>query len=133
MINMAVAGQLLPIYGNGENIRDWLHVLDHCDGLLAAFNFGIPGQVYNFGGNTELENISVITQICEILDRLQPRPDSLSYLEQISFVEDRKGHDFRYAINIEKARNQLHWEPKIKFSPGLITTVEWYLERLPMK
>jgi dTDP-glucose 4,6-dehydratase len=130
MISHALGNKKLPVYGNGKNVRDWLHVVDHCDGLIAAYSNGTSGEVYNYGGNTEIENIALVTKICEILDSLQPRPDGQSYMDQIDFVDDRMGHDFRYAINIEKARKQLHWKPTVNFNTGLVSTIDWYLKEM---
>jgi dTDP-glucose 4,6-dehydratase len=128
MIHHAIAQKPLPVYGNGANIRDWIHVGDHADGLIAAFEKGTPGEAYNFGGNTELQNIKIVKMICALLDKTQARADKKSYSEQITFVNDRKGHDFRYAINNSKANRKLGWKPQINFENGLQETIEWYLK-----
>ncbi|OUR98802.1 dTDP-glucose 4,6-dehydratase [Halobacteriovorax marinus] len=113
----ALSDKSLPVYGKGENIRDWIHVEDHVDGLWSAFENGKSGSVYNFGGNSEFKNIDVVKMILEILEK----PESL-----ISYVEDRLGHDFRYAIDFTKTANELQWQPKRTFEEGLKETVEWY-------
>lgn len=127
MITNALAGKHLPVYGNGKNIRDWIYVQDHVLGLIATAEKGKLGEVYNFGGENEIENITIVQQICSHLDQLRPRADKKSYREQIQFVTDRQGHDFRYAINNAKARRELGWSPKWNFEQGLLQTIQWYL------
>jgi dTDP-glucose 4,6-dehydratase len=117
MITNALSGKRLPVYAKGENIRDWIYVEDHCEGVLCALEKGKSGEVYNFGGRAERKNIDVVRQILKILNK----PESL-----IQFVEDRKGHDWRYAINCSKAEKELGWKAKMKFEQGLESTVEWY-------
>lgn len=119
MIDKASRDEKLPVYGKGENIRDWIYVDDHNFGIWNAFQRGKIGEVYNFGGDSELKNIDLVKQILKLLGK----NDDL-----ISFVTDRLGHDFRYAINFEKAKNELGWVPKTKFDQGMIQTIEWYLE-----
>lgn len=123
----ALEGAPLPVYGKGENVRDWLFVEDHARALQTVFERGKPGETYNVGGNAERRNIDVVQRICEILDRLRPRADGKSYAEQISFVTDRPGHDLRYAIDASKLKRELGWEPRETFETGLEKTVAWYL------
>jgi dTDP-glucose 4,6-dehydratase len=130
----AVEGRPLPIYGDGGNIRDWLHVEDHCAGLLAALEAGQPGEKYNIGGGNERTNLEVVDGICDVLDALRPpaRNPALqgrsSYRELKTFVPDRPGHDRRYAIDAGKIRRELGWRPRHDFASGLHATVQWYLE-----
>lgn len=123
----AIEGKPLPIYGNGKNIRDWLHVSDHCDAISLILEQSKPGERYNVGGNSEKNNLEVVVAIINVLDREVPRPDGKSYLEQIHFVKDRPGHDLRYAINTEKIKKDLGWTPKFNFDQGIQETVLWYL------
>lgn len=127
MIVKALAGEPLPVYGNGTNIRDWLYVEDHVRALQCVFEKGVPGQTYNVGGNSERRNIDVVKTICNILDRLQPREDGRSYLGQITYVADRPGHDQRYAIDAGKIGSELGWNPSESFESGIEKTVAWYL------
>lgn len=128
MITQALRGEGLPVYGKGTNIRDWIHVADHCHGVLLALEKGIPGEAYCFGGNSERKNIEVVTRICEILDRKSPRSDGKKYSANIQFVEDRLGHDFRYAIDDSRAIRELGFARQFKnFEMGLEKTIEWYL------
>jgi dTDP-glucose 4,6-dehydratase len=122
----AASGQRIPVYGQGENVRDWLHVDDHVSGLMAVLEGGRPGETYNIGGNSERTNLQVVKTICEALDELVPseRP----YHELIEFVEDRPGHDLRYAIDSGKIRNELGWAPSRTFESALRETVAWYLD-----
>jgi dTDP-glucose 4,6-dehydratase len=129
IILRALAGEPLPVYGDGSNVRDWLFVEDHARALRTVFERGVPGETYNVGGNAERKNIEVVRAICTTLDRLQPRADGQSYAAQISFVTDRPGHDHRYAIDATKIRDQLGWEPQVRFEEGIDRTVNWYLER----
>jgi dTDP-glucose 4,6-dehydratase len=114
------------VYGNGSNVRDWLHVDDHARGLIMLLERGRPGEKYNFGGDNERDNLSVVELICDILDRLFPSRRSRRSL--ISFVADRPGHDLRYAIDASKARHELGWGPQESFESGLERTVRWYVE-----
>jgi dTDP-glucose 4,6-dehydratase len=123
-----LAGEPLPVYGKGDNVRDWLFVDDHVRALHAVFERGRVGESYMIGGRSERTNISVVEAICDTLDRLLPRSDKLSYQTQISFVSDRPGHDFRYAIDATKLENELGWKPQHTFESGIETTVRWYLE-----
>lgn len=127
MIVKALAGDPLPVYGNGANIRDWLYVEDHVRALQCVFERGVPGQTYNVGGNSERRNIDVVRAVCEILDGFRPREDGRSYSEQIAYVADRPGHDHRYAIDATKIANELGWTPRESFESGIEKTVSWYL------
>ena len=124
----ALAGETLPVYGRGENIRDWLHVDDHARALALVFAAGRNGETYNIGGNAERRNIDVVTGLCDILDRVRPRRDGVPYRRQISFVADRPGHDLRYAIDSDKIRRELGWAPRESFETGLAATIAWYLD-----
>ncbi|OQA88259.1 MAG: dTDP-glucose 4,6-dehydratase 2 [Lentisphaerae bacterium ADurb.Bin242] len=128
MILNALDGKPLPVYGKGEQIRDWLYVEDHARALYLVATQGIPGETYNIGGHNEKKNIEVVQRICALLDELQPRPDGQSYREQITFVEDRPGHDLRYAIDAGKIKRELGWAPRETFDSGMRKTVEWYLK-----
>lgn len=122
----ALEGKNLPVYGKGENIRDWLFVDDHVEGLLAVLDGGTPGGTYNIGGGAERRNIDVVTAICELMDELAPK--SRPHAELISFVADRPGHDLRYAVDASKIRRELSWSPREDFLSGLRKTVRWYLD-----
>ena len=124
----ALAGRPLPIYGKGDNIRDWLFVEDHARALWLALNAGRPGETYNVGGHNERTNLQVVQSICAILDELRPRPDGKSYAGQITFVRDRPGHDRRYAIDPTKIMTELGWKPQETFETGLRRTIRWYLD-----
>lgn len=128
IIIRALAGAPLPVYGDGSNVRDWLFVEDHARALRAVFERGTPGETYNVGGNAERRNIDVVHAICAALDGQQPRADGRSYVEQITFVTDRPGHDQRYAIDASKIRRELGWEPGTSFEQGIARTVQWYLD-----
>lgn len=128
MIVKALAGEMLPVYGRGENVRDWLFVDDHVRALQAVFESGRPGRRYNIGGNAERRNIDVVETLCATLDRLRPRTDGRSYAQQIGFVTDRPGHDLRYAIDATRIRDELGWKPQESFETGLEKTVRWYLD-----
>ncbi|MBV2234416.1 MAG: dTDP-glucose 4,6-dehydratase [Sterolibacterium sp.] len=123
----ALAGKPLPIYGRGDNVRDWLYVEDHARALHLVFASGQPGQTYNIGGHNEKTNLAVVDALCQLLDELRPRSDGLSYLEQKTFVSDRPGHDQRYAIDASKIQRELGWTPAEDFTSGLRKTVLWYL------
>jgi dTDP-glucose 4,6-dehydratase len=125
MIINALAGKPLPVYGDGKNVRDWLYVSDHCSAIRAVLAKGIPGEVYNIGGNAEMTNIDVVHTLCRVLEEFRP---GRNFVEQITFVKDRPGHDQRYAINAEKIRTQLGWQPRETFATGLTRTVQWYLD-----
>lgn len=117
----------LPIYGKGENVRDWLYVLDHCKAIDLIFHQGKSGETYNIGGHNERNNITIVKTICKLLDERKPRADGKKYEELIAFVEDRAGHDFRYAIDATKLETELGWKADENFETGIIKTVEWYL------
>ena len=118
----------LPVYGDGQNIRDWLFVDDHCSAIKAVYENGMIGEAYNIGGNNEIKNIDIVNTICTILDDLRPTDNGKSYSELITFVKDRPGHDFRYAIKAKKIQNELGWYPCESFETGINKTIEWYLE-----
>jgi dTDP-glucose 4,6-dehydratase len=124
----ALKGAHLPVYGDGQNVRDWLYVEDHCDGIRTVLDRGIPGQTFNIGGKQEMSNLDVVRQICAILDDLRPSPKP--YADLISFVKDRPGHDRRYAMDIAKIERELDWRPRETFASGLRKTIEWYLDNL---
>lgn len=124
----ALEGQQLPIYGKGEQVRDWLYVEDHARALVKVVIEGKPGETYNIGGHNEKQNIEVVKEICKILDDLRPRSDGRCYAEQITFVADRPGHDMRYAIDAGKIERELGWKPAETFATGLRKTVQWYLD-----
>ena len=123
----ALAGKPLPIYGKGDNVRDWLYVDDHARALCQVFEQGQPGVTYNIGGHNEKTNLEVIDTLCALLDELRPRSDGKPYHEQKAFVADRPGHDQRYAIDAGKIQRELGWTPRENFASGLRKTVEWYL------
>ncbi|MFO0961557.1 MAG: dTDP-glucose 4,6-dehydratase [Phycisphaerales bacterium] len=127
-IHNALAGKPLPIYGDGQQIRDWLFVTDHCAAIRRVLEAGEVGEVYNIGGNSELANLDVVKTLCRILDEKAPRKDGLSYESQITFVKDRPGHDRRYAIDARKLEMRLGWRPKETFQSGISKTVQWYLD-----
>ena len=122
----ALAGKAIPVYGTGENIRDWLFVTDHADALLTVIDHGTPGDCYNIGGSNEISNIDLVHSICKILDQM--RPTDMPYNQLVSHVRDRQGHDFRYAIDSSHIRNSLNWQPSVTLEEGLEYTVKWYLE-----
>jgi dTDP-glucose 4,6-dehydratase len=127
MIQKARQGEPLPVYGTGENIRDWLYVDDHARALLRVINQGVVGETYNIGGHNELTNIEVVTTLCHILDEREPAADGRSHAERITFVSDRPGHDMRYAIDAGKIQRELGWTPEETFATGMAKTVDWYL------
>ncbi len=124
----ALAGESLPIYGDGQQVRDWLYVKDHCAAIRKILEAGGIGETYNIGGSNEKTNLEVVQSLCEILDELRPRADGVSYQTQITFVKDRPGHDRRYAIDATKLEKELGWKPYEAFETGLKKTVLWYLE-----
>ena len=126
----ALDGKPLPIYGKGDQIRDWLYVEDHARALYKVVTEGIVGETYNIGGHNEKQNLDVVKTICEILDEVKPRLDQQSYASQITFVQDRPGHDLRYAIDATKIARELNWTPEETFESGIRKTVEWYLNHL---
>lgn len=127
-IRTATAGDAIQIYGDGTNVRDWLYVDDHVEGLVLALEKGRPGRSYNFGGICECSNVELVDMICEHLDCLKPRADGKSYREQVTFVDDRPGHDFRYAIDSSRARTELGWAPKDSLTTAVEKTIHWYME-----
>ncbi len=128
LVTCALAGKPLPIYGNGGNTRDWIHVEDHCAGIFLALEGGKLGETYCFGGDAERKNLDVARQICAILDALRPRQDGESYAKQLTFVADRLGHDWRYAIDDTLAQKELGFARRYRFEDGLEATVKWYLD-----
>ncbi len=128
LIVRALAGESLPVYGTGRNIRDWLYVDDHAEGLRLAAQHGIAGDTYVFGGRSEARNIDLVRALCSVLDDEQPRGDGRSYATQITFVADRPGHDHRYAIDPSRTEDSLGWRPRRRLRDGLRLTVRWYLE-----
>ncbi|MDD2292524.1 MAG: dTDP-glucose 4,6-dehydratase [Aliarcobacter sp.] len=129
IIRNALKGNPIPIYGDGKNIRDWLYVLDHCKGIDIVFHSGITGQTYNIGGRNERTNLQIVNTICTILDKEVPKADNSSYKELITFVEDRAGHDRRYAIDATKLENELGWKADENFDSGIVRTIAWYLRK----
>ncbi len=127
MIVNALAGKPLPIYGDGQQIRDWLYVRDHCSAIRRVLEAGKVGETYNVGGWNEKANIDIVKTVCALLDELRPRADGKSYAEQITFVTDRPGHDRRYAIDARKLERELGWKPAETFETGIRKTVQWYL------
>ena len=128
MIINCLQGNPLPVYGKGENVRDWLFVGDHCDAIHTVLAKGEMGETYNIGGNNEIKNIDVVTIICSLLDEISPRENGSSYSDLITFVKDRPGHDFRYAIDAGKIQNDLGWSPNESFETGIRKTIHWYLD-----
>ena len=127
VIAKALAGEPLPVYGDGRQVRDWLFVTDHCAAIRAVLEKGRIGETYNVGGNAEMQNIEVVHAICALLDQRRPRTDGLPRASQITHVADRPGHDRRYAIDAGKLRDELGWEPRYSFEQGIAETVDWYL------
>tara|TARA_R110001583_G_scaffold33591_1_gene113475 strand:+ start:584 stop:1594 length:1011 start_codon:yes stop_codon:yes gene_type:complete len=127
VIRKALAGEEIPIYGDGKNIRDWLYVADHCTGIEVAFHKGKSGEVYNIGGKNERNNNYIAEKICEQLDTFEPKKQS--YKDQIKYVEDRAGHDFRYAIDATKIETDLGWKATENFETGILKTIDWYIKK----
>ena len=128
MIINCLHGKPLPVYGQGENVRDWLYVRDHCDAIHTVLTSGPVGETYNIGGNNEIRNIDVVTTICDLLNEISPSENGSSYSDLITYVKDRPGHDFRYAIDAGKIQNNLGWSPKESFETGIRKTIHWYLD-----
>lgn len=128
MIHNAISDKPLPIYGKGDNVRDWLYVDDHARALRLVFEAGVPGETYNIGGHNEKTNLDVVDALCALLDEMKPRHDGRSYREQKISVADRPGHDMRYAIDAGKIERELGWTPRESFGSGMRKTVQWYLE-----
>jgi dTDP-glucose 4,6-dehydratase len=131
VIANALAGKPLPIYGDGQQIRDWLYVGDHCSAIRRVLAAGRPGEVYNIGGSSEKANLDVVHTLCRMLDEERPRADGKAYAEQITYVKDRPGHDRRYAIDARKIHHELGWSPAETFETGIRRTVRWYLDHQP--
>jgi dTDP-glucose 4,6-dehydratase len=130
VILKALQGKEIPVYGKGENVRDWLFVDDHAKALLTVLINGKPGETYNVGGHNEKKNIDVVNTICSTLDKLSPKPSGESYKTQITFVTDRPGHDFRYAIDASKIDKELGWKPEETFETGMLKTIKWYIDNI---
>lgn len=128
VIRKALMGEQIPIYGDGKNVRDWLYVLDHCTGIDLVYHTGKSGEVYNIGGRNERNNNYIANKICELLDEMSPK-SSGSYKNQIAYVEDRAGHDRRYAIDAAKLETELGWKAQENFETGIVKTISWYLEK----
>lgn len=124
----ALAGKPLPVYGDGQQVRDWLFVRDHCSAIRRVLDAGRPGEVYNIGGCNEMSNLDVVQELCKLLDEMSPRADGSRYAQLITHVKDRPGHDRRYAIDAAKMQNELGWTPSETFASGLRQTVRWYLD-----
>jgi dTDP-glucose 4,6-dehydratase len=127
VINNALHGKPLPVYGDGQQVRDWLHVDDHCLALRAVLTAGRPGETYNIGGRSERNNLSVVHAICDALDSLRPTADQRARRALVTYVKDRPGHDRRYAIDDTKIARELGWQPRVAFEEGIRATVQWYL------
>ena len=125
IIRKALSGEVIPIYGNGKNIRDWIYVTDHCKGIKLVLDNGRLGETYNIGGRNERENLYIAHTICDLLDNLVP--NKTPYRDQMNFVQDRAGHDFRYAIDADKIESELGWKAEENFESGILKTIEWYL------
>ena len=130
VILKALQGEPIPVYGNGGNIRDWLYVDDHARALLQVVEQGTPGETYNIGGHNEMKNIDVVNVICDTLNELTSDGKKTNYHDQITYVTDRPGHDFRYAIDASKIERELGWKPKETFETGIRRTVTWYTENM---
>ena len=128
IIARALAGEPLPVYGDGKNVRDWLYVSDHCAAIRTVLEKGRPGETYNVGGDAERQNIEVVQTICKLLDERRPREDGQARVSQITYVADRPGHDRRYAIDASKLQADLGWRPQYTFEKGIAQTVDWYLD-----
>ncbi len=128
MIINCLSNKQLPVYGKGDNVRDWLYVEDHCKAIDLILKDGAIGETYNIGGNNEIKNIKIVKSICSILDTLEPAKSLKQYSDLITFVSDRPGHDFRYSIDTTKIKNELNWGPEESFDTGLLKTIKWYLD-----
>ena len=128
IIRKALSNESIPIYGDGKNIRDWLYVLDHCKGIDLVYHNGLKGETYNIGGRNERTNLQIVDRICSILDEKVPSKELSSYKELITFVEDRAGHDRRYAIDASKLEGELGWKADENFDTGIVKTIQWYLK-----
>jgi dTDP-glucose 4,6-dehydratase len=132
IMRKALSREPIPIYGNGTNVRDWLYVIDHCEGIDLVFQKGKPGETYNVGGRNEWQNIRIVEKICDILDEKRPLNNG-SYRQFMTFVQDRPGHDKRYAIDASRLENELGWRAKETFATGIVKTVDWYLQKFENK
>ena len=128
VIHNALAGKALPIYGDGQQIRDWLYVKDHCSAIRRVLEAGVLGETYNVGGWNEKPNLEIVRTVCALLDELRPRVDGQPYQQKIAYVTDRPGHDRRYAIDATKLATELGWKPAETFETGIRKTVQWYLD-----
>jgi dTDP-glucose 4,6-dehydratase len=128
MILNACGGKPLPVYGDGQNVRDWLYVEDHCSAIRTVLALGQPGETYNIGGRSEKKNMEIVNTICELLDELRPKDPVIPHRKLVSFVKDRPGHDRRYAMDASKIERELEWRPKETFETGIRKTVLWYLD-----
>ena len=128
IVHKALTGKPIPVYGKGDNVRDWLFVDDHARALVAILQRGVPGRTYNVGGNAERSNLEVVHQVCNVLDEIRPRNKGTSYTDLIEFVPDRPGHDYRYAIDNSRIVSELDWQPVETFASGMSKTVEWYVQ-----
>jgi dTDP-glucose 4,6-dehydratase len=133
MITRALAGQTLPVYGQGANVRDWLYVTDHCRALFAVLRAGVPGRTYNIGANQEKKNIDLVVLLCDLLEQMAPASENpqlagRSYRDLVTFVTDRPGHDFRYALDASRIASELGWRPSEDFASGLAKTIRWYID-----
>ena len=124
----ALSGKPLPVYGDGQNVRDWLYVVDHCEAIRTVLDRGIAGETYNIGGQNEKPNIEIVRTVCSILDELRPGDSVVPHHKLISFVKDRPGHDRRYAIDARKIESELGWRPRETFELAFAKTIEWYLD-----
>jgi dTDP-glucose 4,6-dehydratase len=124
----AIQGKAIPVYGDGQNVRDWLYVSDHCEAIRTVLAGGRPGETYNVGGRNEIKNLDVVNTICSVLDELRPQDPVTPHAKLITFVKDRPGHDRRYAMNASKIESELGWRPKESFESGIRKTIEWYLD-----
>ncbi len=129
IIRKCLAEESIPVYGTGNNVRDWLYVLDHCKAIDLIFHRGRSGETYNVGGRNERNNLEIVKKVCGLLDQKQPRKSGKQYEELISFVTDRPGHDFRYAINADKLEKELNWKADENFETGIVKTVDWFLRK----
>lgn len=131
MVLNALEGKALPVYGDGQNVRDWLYVEDHCSAICTVLSHGVVGETYNIGGNSERANLFVVNTICDLVDEMRPDPSGKARRSLITYVQDRPGHDRRYAIDATKISRDLGWKPAEQFESGLRKTVRWYLENSP--
>lgn len=129
IIRKCLAEESIPVYGKGQNVRDWLYVMDHCRAIDLIFHEGVSGETYNVGGHNERNNLEIVYAVCAILDRNHPRETAKKYADLISFVTDRPGHDLRYAIDATKLESELGWKARENFESGILKTVQWYLEK----